>query len=192
MDFAKILDEWEARNKLRMKSGFTNGQKKIAEKQNDGKKKSANYIVKNQKEQKSSVNPEKAQEKRINPTELWLRRFGTVDKDSMRDEENERKKARSPSYFSNLRCDDEIDLHGLTAEEATKRLEIFVSECEKRRLKKIMIVHGKGIHTKGAAPVLGDTVRRFIENDRRLGRSGHPDERHGGRGSTWVILKNNL
>ena len=68
-----------------------------------------------------------------------------------------------------MKVDARIDLHGLTREEAWTRLEQFVSESEKRGLKKIMIVHGKGIHTKGTSPVLGETVRKFIEIDKRLG-----------------------
>ena len=61
-----------------------------------------------------------------------------------------------------------------------------------RRLKKILIVHGKGIHSSGSDPVLGEMVRKFIESDKRLGTSGHPDASGGGKGATWVILKNNL
>ena len=38
-------------------------------------------------------------------------------------------------------------------------------------------------------PVLGQEVRLFIEQDKRLGSSGHPDRNNGGTGATWVLLK---
>ena len=37
-----------------------------------------------------------------------------------------------------------------------------------RKIKKIMIVHGKGIHTHGSDPVLGEMVRKFIEQDKSI------------------------
>jgi DNA-nicking Smr family endonuclease len=35
-------------------------------------------------------------------------------------------------------------------------------------------------------------VREFIECDKRLGASGHPDARLGGSGATWVAIKRSL
>ena len=32
-------------------------------------------------------------------------------------------------------------------------------------------------------------ARLFIEQDKRLGSSGHPDRREGGNGATWVLLR---
>jgi len=54
-----------------------------------------------------------------------------------------------------------------------------------------LIVHGKGHHSKERVDVsvLSSMVRTFIELDRRLGASGHPDKRLGGDGATWVIIK---
>ena len=34
-----------------------------------------------------------------------------------------------------------------------------------------------------------ESVRLFIEQDKRLGSSGHPDRNNGGTGATWVLLK---
>ena len=130
--------------------------------------------------------------KTINPMELWLRRYGTVDKDALNQQEEARNKYQSRSSLVEMRPEARIDLHGLKREEAWARLEAFVADCEMRKIKKIMIVHGKGIHTHGSDPVLGEMVRKFIEQDKRLGTSGHPDANEGGKGATWVILKNNL
>ena len=108
------------------------------------------------------------------------------------EQEEERTKYADRSELVRMRLEARIDLHGLKRDEAWERLEAFVTECEMRRLKKILIVHGKGIHSNGSDPVLGEMVRKFIESDKRLGTSGHPDASGGGKGATWVILKNNL
>ncbi len=190
MNFGEILDKWDEQNREAKKS-----HEKSVKKQGSGKKANAPHVEKefcrnlngnkNEKQSKNLTNPNEKMEQ-------WLLKHGTIDKDAMNKADSERQKFKSATYIEKLKVEKEIDLHGLTQDEAIKRLEIFVTDAFNEGLKKIMIVHGKGIHTKGATPVLGDTVRRFIENDKRLGRSGHPDERHGGRGSTWGILKNNL
>ena len=96
------------------------------------------------------------------------------------------------NYLKTLAPEATIDLHQLTREEAWDKLKIFVDSCYIRKLKKILIIHGKGNHSHGTDPVLGQLVRLFIEQDKRLGTSGHPDRNHGGSGATWVIIKNQI
>ena len=89
-----------------------------------------------------------------------------------------------------MKCEAFLDLHGLHQDEAEVRLTNFITDCKNRGLKKVMIIHGKGIHTTGTDPVLGKLVRSFIERDKRCGTSGHPKNKaEGGTGATWVILK---
>lgn len=127
-----------------------------------------------------------------NPMEVWIDRYGVIDKDSLAERDSNREKFTSRKNIIALRFDGKIDLHGLNAMEAEKRLAQFVSECERNGYKKILIIHGKGIHSQSGNVVLESMVRRFIEQDKRLGTSGHPEASDGGSGATWVILKNNL
>lgn len=127
--------------------------------------------------------------KQINPMELWLRRYGVTDKDKAADEYEERTKMESREYLRTMRPEARIDLHGLTRDEAWSRLSGFVNDCIRRGLKKILIIHGKGNHSHGSDPVLGPMVRTFIEQNKALGSSGHPDRTMGGNGATWVIIK---
>nr|MBP3283118.1 Smr/MutS family protein [Treponema sp.] len=127
--------------------------------------------------------------KRINPMELWLRRFGTVDKDAEAAAFAEKSKLENREYLRTMSPEARIDLHGLTRDEAWTKLDGFVNDCVRRGLKKILIVHGKGNHTHGSDPVLGPMVRTFIEQNKHLGTSGHPDRSMGGTGATWVIIK---
>ena len=180
MDFGAILDQWDRLQK-EVKGRGRGGNSVSGKKANAPKK---NEAPSNCSGEESSFT------KRINPEEAWLRRYGVIDKDKIAAEEAERNRTRSQFYVKNLPIEAKIDLHGLTREEARDTLTIFVGDCIKRGLRKILIVHGKGIHTTGSDPVLGEAVRKFIEQDRRCGRSGHPDRRMGGSGATWVFLKN--
>jgi DNA-nicking Smr family endonuclease len=81
-----------------------------------------------------------------------------------------------------------IDLHGMTKDEAWAALESFVTSSCAQGFRKISIVHGKGNHP-GSDGALYKMVSGFIECDKRLGASSHPDARHGGSGATWVTIK---
>ena len=122
--------------------------------------------------------------------EQWLDRYGTVDKDKIVEEQQNRSKLYDRSQLINMQPEARLDLHGLHQTEAEEALNRFITDCKNRGLHKVIIIHGKGIHTSGTDPVLGELVRRFIEHDKRCGTSGHPKTNaEGGTGATWVILK---
>lgn len=128
--------------------------------------------------------------KQINPMEMWLRRYGTIDKDKIAEEQYEKTKEQNRNYLLNMAPEARLDLHGLHQDEAEERLNWFITDCCRHGLRKVIIIHGKGIHTSGTDPVLGELVRKFIERDKRCGTSGHPKtKQEGGSGATWVILK---
>lgn len=130
---------------------------------------------------------------KVNPMDLWLRRYGVVDKDSLARETEERDRSQNREYLKKLPIGAKIDLHGLTRDEAWERLDTFIGDCCRRGIQKVLIVHGKGHHSKEQSDVsiLSSMVRTFVELDRRLGASGHPDKKLGGSGATWAIIKKN-
>lgn len=183
MNFGDILNQWDDQNK-----------KKPAPKGNQVSHKKANAPTKEEKEaarQGYSYEDIMEQERKrtANPMEVWLNRYGTVDKDKVSDEAEESQRRTSREYLRALKPEAYIDLHGLTRDDAWERLNVFVGDCKRRGLRKILIIHGKGIHSNGSDPVLGMMVRSFIEQDSRLGTSGHPDRNNGGNGATWVLIK---
>lgn len=122
--------------------------------------------------------------------ENWLDKYGTVDKDQIAEHSKHVQKLDEKKYIQNMKCEATLDLHGLHQDEAEHALENFINECIRKNLRKVLIIHGKGIHTKGTDPVLKETVRRFIEYNRHCGASGHPKSNaEGGNGATWIILK---
>lgn len=113
----------------------------------------------------------------------------TFDKDSQREKFDEREKMRDSEYVKKLQPQDTIDLHGLTQDEARKALDDFVANSKRRGLRKILVIHGKGIHSGAGDGVLSGLVRKFIESDKRLGQFGHADKTMGGSGATWVVVR---
>ena len=87
-----------------------------------------------------------------------------------------------------LPVDDTLDLHGLTSAEAENKLKTFFSKAHKLGWRKVIIVHGKGIHSK-EEPVLKKVVMDFIESSPIAGAHGVPGASEGGSGAVWVAIK---
>lgn len=148
------------------------------------------FSEENKLKQEETKNQQKKEKiEKINPMTMWLRRYGVVDKDAEEEKIQAKMNQLDRNYLRNMAPEASIDLHGLTKEEATLRLDAFVNECCRRKLTKILIIHGKGNHST-TEPVLAKFVHDYIERSYRLGESGHPDKTEGGRGATWVIIKN--
>jgi len=92
------------------------------------------------------------------------------------------------SFLRKLPPEAEIDLHGKTTDESEHLLFEFLRGSSRNGLRKVLIIHGKGKHSK-AGPILGIWVKHFLESSSLCGETGHPDKRDGGSGATWVILK---
>ncbi|MFW6223368.1 MAG: Smr/MutS family protein [Spirochaetota bacterium] len=87
-----------------------------------------------------------------------------------------------------LPIEDEIDLHGMTVEEAVAATARFIETGLAAGYRKVLIVHGKGLHSQNGG-VLGAAVRRFIEKHPDTGAMGTPKRRDGGSGALWVVLR---
>ena len=208
MDFGDILAQWDSEQKNKkapqknekqvqvskkkanagfIEAGFSTKAKAVKNSTTAKKTSDCQNISGNQKSPSEQMAEDS--QKRINPMELWLRRYGTFDKDKAIDQYEQNKKMQSREYIKAMPADAFLDLHGLTRDEAWPRLEAFTSDCIRRGMKKIMFIHGKGNHSSANDPVLGELVRLFIEKNPMLGTSGHPDRNQGGSGATWVMIK---
>ena len=167
-NFGDILDEWDRI------SGKPYGKKQIKKDERPNKENHKTLIKEENK-------------KKINPMELWLRRYGIEDKDAQ-ESLNRIDSAKERKILRDMRHEAEIDLHGMTRDEAETALNVFFENSIRRGLKKILIIHGKGNHSGGGA-VLAPFVRSYLEKHKRAGETGHPKNADGGTGSTWVILK---
>ena len=82
-----------------------------------------------------------------------------------------------------------LDLHGFTLLAAEIELDDFLKKCKKKHIEKILIIHGKGLHSKDGEAVLRIWLRNELKSNDLIGEIGHPSEKEGGAGATWAILK---
>jgi len=106
--------------------------------------------------------------------------------------ETRKEKSERRSILLRKRPDASIDLHNLDSENAWIALQSFFEESKQKGLEKLLIIHGKGNHSKqntANQSALRDLSRRFIESCPIAGESGYSNAKDGGTGATWVILK---
>ena len=90
--------------------------------------------------------------------------------------------------YEKLPADAIIDLHGLTVAEVETQLRSFFIKARKNGFKKVLIIHGKGIHSQ-AEPKLKKAVMDFLEHSPIAGKHGVPRAAEGGSGAVWVAIK---
>lgn len=83
----------------------------------------------------------------------------------------------------------EIDLHGMTAEQAREELRTFLTESIAERLQCVRVVHGKGLRSGPRGPVLKASVNAWLRRwDEVLAFCSTP-ARDGGTGAVYVLLR---
>ena len=89
-------------------------------------------------------------------------------------------------YRSNAQtspAEEEIDLHGLTVDEAIPKLDDFIYKAYKANHLRVWVVHGKG------SGVLRREVRRYLSKHSLVRTQKAADSHHGGNGATQVELQ---
>ena len=79
-----------------------------------------------------------------------------------------------------------LDLHGMTAAEATAAVKHFLTTKHDRC---VCIVHGRGLHSAGRRPVLKTTVRALLRFDRSVLAYADAPASDGGAGAVYVLLR---
>jgi DNA-nicking Smr family endonuclease len=127
-----------------------------------------------------------ARKKPLSVLEAWLDANGVGDKDAEelegedRAEETRRRSAMKPQAT--------LDLHGMKAEEAESAISVFIESSSRAGLEKVLVIHGKGLHSEGA-PVLKKAARRALEAHPLAGRFGEANKADGGSGALWVLIR---
>ncbi len=84
-----------------------------------------------------------------------------------------------------------LDLHGLTEKEAKDALVKFLKEAKEEKLRKICVIHGKGLHSQDGIGVLKSVVELTLKESGVVSESFAPKAQYGGSGALWIILKEN-
>lgn len=85
-----------------------------------------------------------------------------------------------------------LDLHGLTRDEAKGAVEAFLRASRNGGKRCVLLVHGRGIHSKDQIPVLKDALKTWLATA-RFGRhvlafaTAQPVD--GGAGALYVLLR---
>ncbi len=87
------------------------------------------------------------------------------------------------------RIQDELDLHGLTRDEARIRLVNFLNDCQNRETKCVRIIHGKGLSSKNHGSVLKQLVPSWLAQRPDVLAFVPARPEAGGTGALIVLLK---
>jgi DNA-nicking Smr family endonuclease len=101
---------------------------------------------------------------------------------------------QSPDVLSKLRrgfwvVQAQIDLHGLISDEARAYVAEFLSDCKKKNIRCVRIVHGKGLGSRNREPVLKHKLRNWLMQRDEVIAYAQAKPEDGGSGAVIVLLK---
>lgn len=85
----------------------------------------------------------------------------------------------------------QLDLHGLRTDEAREALAEFLRNAEKRGLRCVRVIHGKGLGSINKEPVLKNKVRNWLAQKNEVIAFCQARAADGGSGALIVLLKAN-
>jgi DNA-nicking Smr family endonuclease len=88
--------------------------------------------------------------------------------------------------------EDSLDLHGNHTDAARKLLQAFLHQAAMHKLRCVLIIHGKGLNSRGGEAVLRKLARHWLtQHPLVLGYCDAP-AKDGGSGAVLVLLKSNI
>ncbi len=89
-----------------------------------------------------------------------------------------------------LHVEDTLDLHGATVEQGTQRLRQFLLEARRVGRRLVLVVHGRGLHSDGGAPLREAVVHELLGPLSGLVHAlASAAPAAGGEGATYVLLR---
>jgi len=95
------------------------------------------------------------------------------------------KKLRQGRY----RIDAELDLHGLTVDQAREALAQFLNECQQHNSRALRIIHGKGLGSAHKGPVLKNSINKWLPQRQEVLAFCSAMPADGGTGAVYVLLR---
>ena len=88
-----------------------------------------------------------------------------------------------------MAAQDELDLHEMLLDDAVAATRSFLDSSYSKGLKKVRIITGKGIHSKGGEAVLRPAVTDVCQSHPKVREVTVPKAAEGGSGALTVIFK---
>jgi len=82
-----------------------------------------------------------------------------------------------------------LDLHGLTRDEARRELSVFLDACAQRMLRCVRVIHGKGLSSKNREPVLKTRIGNWLLQRADVLAFCQARAEDGGGGAILILLK---
>lgn len=83
----------------------------------------------------------------------------------------------------------ELDLHGMTRDQARYALTVFLDECARYGVRCVCVIHGRGLSSKNREPVLKSRVGGWLMQRDDVLAFCQANPEHGGSGAVLVLLK---
>ena len=87
---------------------------------------------------------------------------------------------------------DSLDLHGNNSDAARKLLQVFLHDAAQRGLRCVLVIHGKGLNSRGGEAVLRKLTRHWLSQHPHVLAFCNATPGDGGSGAALVMLKPNL
>ena len=85
----------------------------------------------------------------------------------------------------------ELDLHGMTVNDANEELKTFINSCVLHNYTCVRVIHGKGLGSGDRGPVLKYEVTRLLKKWKQVVAFVSARQVDGGTGAVYVLLKRN-
>ncbi len=97
-----------------------------------------------------------------------------------------------PKVIRNMRTgrydiEAKLDLHGLIVVEAREALAQFLAECQLRKIRQVLIIHGKGRANQD--PILKNKLNHWLRQTSDILAFCSAKSKEGGTGAVYVLLK---
>ncbi len=83
----------------------------------------------------------------------------------------------------------ELDLHGMTAEQAKNAVNIFFNDCSLHDNRCVLIIHGKGFRTEEREPILKSMLNGWLRHRSDVLAFCSARIEDGGTGAIYVLLR---
>lgn len=84
---------------------------------------------------------------------------------------------------------DRLDLHGYLVDAARKQLQQFLHDALYQELRCVLVIHGKGLNSRGGEAVLKRLTRHWLVQHHAVLAYCDAPLQAGGGGAVWVLLK---